>query len=144
TLSAANADVAKLPLARVEAGRALPLKDGLNPAWSAAIATLVTAALAPIGKGDKQLSGAGWTAVQGKLAAYEAWSASKPAGSVETLGLERLRAIVGGAAKKTLDDLIAKDAAQEALNAEVALVERVLLYKRDLVELLNNYVNFSR
>src|SRR5262249_46250305 len=30
------------------------------------------------------------------------------------------------------------------LNAEVALVERILLYKRDLVELLSNFVNFSR
>src|SRR5262249_33522079 len=33
-------EIACLPLARIEAGKALPLQDSVNPAWSAAVATL--------------------------------------------------------------------------------------------------------
>jgi hypothetical protein len=143
-LSPSSAEVAKLPLARVEAGRPLPLQDGINPAWRAAIATLATAALAPLGRRGGQLTEADWAEVQGKLSSYEAWAVAKPATIVEKLGLERLRAVLGGPARTTIAGLIAKDTAQGALNAEVALVERLLLYKRDLREILENFVNFSR
>jgi hypothetical protein len=143
-LSTATPEIAKLPLARAEAGRPLPLKDGINPAWSGAVATLVSAALQPLGRTGVQLTEADWVAAQGKLAAYEAWAAAKPTNVVEKLGIERLRAILAGPAKAALADLIATDAAQDSLNAEAMLVERALLYKRDLFEILNNYVNFSR
>ena len=44
-LSKADDGVASLPLARVEAGRALPLVEGINPAWAAPLATFRTQVL---------------------------------------------------------------------------------------------------
>src|SRR5687768_14640019 len=41
-------EIAQLPLARIEPGRPLPLSNGLNPAWSAAITKFATNAVAPI------------------------------------------------------------------------------------------------
>ena len=42
-LTAAAEDIAKLPLHRIEAGRPLPMSDGLNPAWAGAVALLAAA-----------------------------------------------------------------------------------------------------
>src|ERR1700722_14744597 len=47
-LTADSEDVAKLPLARIEAARALPLGDGVNPAWSARVADFGRKTVAPI------------------------------------------------------------------------------------------------
>ena len=72
-------DITKLPLARVEAGRPLPLKEGVNPAWAGAIANLVTQALDPLLQpGRASLSESEWLEFQNKLAPYQAWMAAKP------------------------------------------------------------------
>jgi hypothetical protein len=42
-LGPGEAAVAKLPVARVEAGRPMPLADGVNPAWSAPLAAFAAA-----------------------------------------------------------------------------------------------------
>ncbi len=143
-LSPSTPEVARLPLARIEAGRALPLADGLNPAWSAPMATFASATVAPLLRASTALAEIEWNMVQDKLAAHEAWAASKPANSVEKLGVPRLRGVLASEAKGTLGKLIAEDAARDVLNKRVAEVERALLYKRDLFEVLNNFVNFSR
>ncbi len=139
-------EIAKLPLARVEAGRALPLGDGVNPAWAGGLAELAKAAVAPLlgaGPAKSGLSEADWSALQGKLAAHGAWAAAKPAAAVEKLGLPRLRALLKGDAKAKIGDLMTRDAALEPEFAQVAAVEKLLRFQRDLVKLLNNFVNFS-
>jgi len=73
-LSAASEEVARLPLARVEAGCALPLNAGVNPAWSAAIAEFQEKVVTPILGGDRQgLSEKNWHQLQERFAAYEKW-----------------------------------------------------------------------
>jgi hypothetical protein len=143
-LSPGDPDVARLPIARVEPGKALPLKDGLNPAWAGAVATLVASAGPLVRGAATQLPEAEWTALKDRLAAYEAWSAAKPSSPVEKLGVERLRAILAGDGEKALAALVAEDEAQKDKNAEVVEVERALRYKRDLCEVLQNFVSFSR
>src|SRR6185369_17203571 len=88
-LTISSAAIAALPLARVDANRALPLAEGLNPACAAAVATLASAAVAPMLGTRASLTEADWGAVQAKLAAFDAWMASKPATGAEALGLPR-------------------------------------------------------
>lgn len=143
-LATASVEIAQFPLARVEPGRALPLSDGVNPAWSGAIAALHASAVTPaFGAGKTSLTAAEWADLNGKLAAYEAWTAGKTGASVETLGLDRVKAIIAGKGKETLTALVAQDAALAPEAAAIANLERLLRYTRDLRTLLHNFVNFA-
>jgi hypothetical protein len=137
-------EIRGFPLARVEPGRPLPLTENLNPAWIAAVAQFRHAAVAPVhGAGKSSLTEEEWHALNAKLAPYEAWLAAKPAGSVEPLGLPKIRALLGSAAKATITQLIAQDQALEPAANAIAQLERLMRYVRDLHRLLNNFVNFS-
>ncbi|MBL9201035.1 MAG: hypothetical protein JNL39_11040, partial [Opitutaceae bacterium] len=143
-LGAASLEIAQFPLARVEPGRALPLSDGVNPAWAGAIAALHAAAVTPaFGAGKTSLTAAEWADLNGKLAAYEAWTAGKTGGSVEALGLDRVKAILAGKGKETLTTLVAQDAALAPEAAAIGNLEKLLRYTRDLRALLHNFVNFA-
>jgi hypothetical protein len=141
-LTITAAEIAALPLARIEPGKPLSLTSGINPAWSAAAAALQTDAVKPL-LGDKSsLTEADWAALLGKIAPYEAWMASKTGAAVEKLGLARIRAILGGKSRETVTALIARDKALEAESAGVAAVEKLVRFNRDLYRLLNNFVSF--
>ncbi len=143
-LSISVQEVAGFPLARIEANKPLPLVEGINPAWAGAVATLRTAVIEPLlDKGKTTLSAEEWTAISSKLSGHEAWLASKPATSVEKLGLARVREILAGGSEETIAKLIEADQALEKEFRSIAEVERLLRYHRDLYRLLCNFVNFS-
>ena len=62
---------------------------------------------------------------------------------MEKLGLARVRALLAGKAREGVNALIAQDKALEAEAANVANVEKLLRYVRDLGLLCRNFVNFS-
>ncbi|MDP3069726.1 MAG: hypothetical protein Q8N18_05525 [Opitutaceae bacterium] len=143
-LATASAEIAQFPLARIEPGRALPLSDGVNPAWADAIAALHAAAVTPTyGAGKISLTASEWSDLNGKLAAYEAWTTGKAGGSVEALGLDRVKAILAGQGKETLTALVAQDAALAPEAAAIGNLEKLLRCTRDLRTLLHNFVNFA-
>lgn len=132
------------PLARVEAGRPLPLTAGLNPAWVGAIATLRSVAVAPFFGADKTtLSAEEWTILTSKLAAFEQWQNAKPATPVDKLGLARIQQLTTSNLKPAIEALIAQDQALEPESKAIGDVERLARYYRDLGTLLRNFVNFS-
>ena len=136
-------EVSGFPLAQVAAGKALPLKEGVNPAWAGAIAAFQSAVVKPL-VGDKaELTEADWAAITAKIAGHDAWAASKAGATVEKLGIAKIRAILGGKGKETLSALVAKDKALEAESAAIANVDKLLRYVRDLHLLCENFVNFS-
>ncbi len=136
------AEVAGFPLARVEANKPLPLKEALNPAWADAVAKFQTDVVKPL-LGDKSsLTEADWIALSARLAVYDVWATSKAGGTVEKLGLKRVREILAGKSKGTLAALIAKDKALEPEANAIATVDRLVRYHRDLYKLLNNFVSF--
>jgi hypothetical protein len=137
-LTITAAEVAGFPLARIEAGKPLPLKDAVNPAWADALAAL-QAAVAP---GKATLTEAEWTALVTKLAPYDAWQAGKTGAAVEKLGITRVREILAGPAKEAIPGLLAKDKALEPEANAIAGVDKLVRYHRDLAKLLNNFVSF--
>jgi hypothetical protein len=141
-LTATHTDIASFPLAQVGASNALPLAQGVNPAWAGALATLQAAAVKPL-LGDKaSLTEADWAALVAKLGAFDAWTGSKAGGSVEKIGLKRVREILATKAKDTLTALIAKDKAEEGNSAAVVGLNRLVHYHRDLSQLSHNFVSF--
>ena len=142
-LSITADEVAGFPLARIEAGKPLPLLEAVNPAWAAALATLHKAAVAPVFGADKtSLTEADWVALKSKVAAFEAWAGAKAGASVEKLGLERVKALLAADQKAALLALVAEDKAVDPEFVAITSVEKLLRYSRDLRPLLNNFVNF--
>jgi len=136
------AEVSGFPLARVEAGRPLPLGEGINPAWAAAMGQFVAQVVTPILGARSSLSEADWAALGAKLAPYAAWQAAKGGAAVEKLGLARVREVLAGPAKAALTALIAEDRTFEPEATAIGEVEKLLRLNRDLCALLNNFVSF--
>jgi hypothetical protein len=148
SLSLAGAEFAGFPLARVEPGRTLPLADGVNPGWRAAIEALNAQVVGPVLGERASLTEAEWALLVAKFAPFDAWLAAKAGATVEKLGLARLQEILaytsagGGGAKTAISNLIAKDKALEPEANAIAQVDRLVRYHRDLLKLLNNFVAF--
>ena len=140
TISAS--EVSGFPLARVEPGRPLALKEGVNPAWAGAMATLQAVAVKPLLGEKTVLTEADWTALVARLGPYESWFAGKVGANVEKLGIQRVREILAGTTKEGISALIARDKALEPEANAIAAVDKLVRYHRDLFTLLNNFVAF--
>lgn len=136
-------DVAKLPVARVESGRALPLGAGANPAWAERIARFASASVTPLIGARTGLTEADYTTIVERLAAFRAWQAKAPATPVASLGIERLRELSADGQPAKIAALIAEDAALEAEYAQITAVEKAVRLRRDLLTLLRNFVSFA-
>ena len=141
-LESSSAEVADFPLARVEAGRALPLVDGVNPAWAGAMATFRLEVVTPILGERAVLTEAEWGTILARFAAHATWASELHGGKVIALGLARVREILGGASRDVLQKLITDDAALAPAMNSLDNVERLTRYQRDLSRLLNNFVAF--
>jgi hypothetical protein len=141
-LTISSAEIAGFPLAQVGAGKALPLDEGLNPAWADAMAQFKTQIVRPFLNGKGAISESDWSGIRSRFAAYEAWVATKKGALVEKLGIARVREILGSKAKENITALIAKDKALEPEATAIAAVDRLVRYHRDLFKLVNNFVSF--
>jgi len=136
------AEVSGFPLARIEAGKSLPLVNELNPAWAIAVAALAKYVIQPLLGAKTALTEAEWTAISAKFAAHESWLAAKAGALVEKLGLPRVREILSGKAKEKIAALLACDKALEAESSAIVAVDKLVRFNRDLVKLVNNFVSF--
>ncbi len=141
-LSPATAEIATLPLAKIETGKPLPLEQGINPAWTAAMAEFRSKVAQPLLGGKSCLDAGEWAAVCAKFAAHETWLGNKKGAAVETLGIKRVRAILAGGNQETLTALVGKDQALAGAANAIASVDKLVRYHRDLFRLLNNFVSF--
>ncbi len=142
-LSITAAEVSGFPLAKIEAGKPLPLVAGVNPAWAGAMELFVSAVVKPLLKDKESLSEADWSSITGKLAAYEGWVGGKAGAIVEKLGIKRVREILAGPTKASIAGLIVKDKALEPEANAIVAVDRLIRYHRDLYLLCTNFVNFK-
>lgn len=137
-------EVAGLPLNRIGSEQSLSLTGGINPAWAGAIEAFHREVVTPLlGAKKESITDAEWDVLTGRFAAYAAWLAGKPVTLAEKLSLERMRSILAGNAKEAIGKLIQEDARWEAESNQIASVDRLVRYYRDLHKLLRNFVNFS-
>jgi len=136
-------EVAGFPLARVDVGKPLPLREGINPAWIASMARFVAGVVEPILGEKTNLQESEWNALLAKFSGYESWLSQKAGASVEKLGMEKIRGIVDSRGKERITELIAKDQMLESEFNSITSVEKLVRLHRDLFTLLNNFVSFS-
>ncbi len=135
-------EISALPLARVAAGRPLPLTTRVNPAWADALEVFRVQVVTPLLGMRDALTDEEWMTLTAKFEAYRTWAKRKPSVAVEKLGLDRLRAILADDNEAALAALIAKDKALESEFDAIVSVDRLVRYHRDLLSLLNNFVSF--
>jgi hypothetical protein len=143
-LSARSDDVARLPLARIEPGRALPLADDLNPAWAARMGDFARLTVAPVLGGSRAwITEHDWDTITQRLATYSAWASARPAADVLKLGHDRILALARSDARARVTDLVTRDAALSTEAGQIDALEKLLRCRRDFLALLRNFVNFS-
>ena len=135
-----HADLRALPLARVEARRALPIGADTNPAWTEEIERFATLVVTPVLGARASLTESDWHTLHDRFRPWEEAQATKKGAVVEVLGGVRLKEIA--AAPGLLDPSFAADLAKAPVAAAITSLERLALYRRDLFRLANNFINF--
>ena len=141
-LSGAHQRLASLPLARVDAGAALPLSNQVNPAWSERVERFHTACVVPLVGERSELSFADWNRLKEHLAAHGAWLATRPRTALDQVPLPRLKELVEGPAQAAIEALLEREKEMEPEVKAIASVDRLAHLVRDLKPLLDNYVSF--
>lgn len=142
-LSDSSSEVAALPIAYVSKGADLPLCNGINPAWQAAVSQLQQLVVTPLLGASEQLSAAQWEDLKARFAAYAAWLAARPSSPLEQLDAARVATLVASDCRARLSELIASDLARADQAAAIGEVDRLVRYTRDLAKLAHNFVAFT-
>ncbi|MDQ8192826.1 hypothetical protein QEH59_00215 [Coraliomargarita sp. SDUM461004] len=138
-------DIEALPLARVTGSSSVPILTGINPEWRPRMRTLCEKVIRPlnIGPGDA-LELEEWQAVKARFEAYRQWRQSKPETGIEKLKIKRVRALLASDLKDKINQLLEEDARLAPEMKAIDSVEKLARYHRDLIQLLNNFVNFNQ
>ena len=141
-LSTSAAVLESLPLAHIGAGRPLPMAAGVNPAWAEAAARLARLVCEPLFGPTGTLTETQWNEIKSRFKAHEGWLGAKAGVAVDSLGIDRVRAITAGPGRASLAQLIARDLELADQVEAIGQVVRLVHYNRDLYLLLNNFVSF--
>ena len=141
-LSATTEEMAAFPLAHIAPGRALPLEEGVNPAWVERVARLRSEIVRPMFGDTVSMDDEQWMSLSSKFAAHEEWLNEKEGAVVDALGLGRVREILTGDGEAVVSALIEKDKALELEANAIASLDKLIRYYRDLFTLVNNFVSF--
>ncbi len=142
TLTATDAELARLPIAKIDPAGKLPL-GAVNPAWASRIAAFVEHAVTPIlGKKDS-LVAADLAAIVAKVADYTAHQGDKPTTVVDGLDPAWLERLAKPELRAELAKLIAADKALADEYDQISAVDKLVRMQRDFGRVVRNFVNFS-
>jgi hypothetical protein len=143
TLSPTDAELARLPLAKIDPTARLPLRTGLNPGWVAKLAAFVDQAVTPILGARDVLVPSDLATIAERFAAFEAWRKDRPVTKVDALDPSWIERLAAPELRRSLAALIARDAALAAEYDQITSVAKAVRLQRDGGRLLRNFVNFS-
>jgi hypothetical protein len=134
-----------MPLSKITVNSTVPILKGINPEWRERMRSLCDQVVQPLGIGPgDSLEIEEWQQVKARFAAYRKWRQSKPETGVEALSIKRIRALLNSDLKGQITALLEEDAKLAPEMKAIDSVEKLARYHRDLITLLNNYVNFNQ
>ncbi len=141
---ATTEELAALPLATVGENQTLPLVEGINPAWQAAVVDFHKHVVVPLYGEVNELTEEQWRKLSQKFTDYFAWQEAKPTVAImEQLTAEQVAELVDTGVQEQLLDLVEQDeAVAEAANGLLDL-DKLLRCQQSLVELLKNFISFQ-
>lgn len=132
-------EIAQYPIARITGKSEIDLSAPINPAWADKFNALKAIVVSP----DKTvLTESDWAEIGAQFAAYTAWKNGKAGASVESLGIETIKALLEQNKKEALLALVAQDAALKEEAENIAMVDKFLHILRDFYRLLKNFITF--
>lgn len=135
-------DLARIPLALPAADAVLRLDRPLHPAFAALLKEFAELVAQPFGLGSGLDLGT-WRTIAAELDAYATWVDSAPVCPAATLPSEALLSIIGSDSIAALRTLIGQDAARDGLAGRLHALRLLILYKRDFLSILQNFVNLD-
>ncbi len=133
------------PLARPTADQLLDLDGETNPAYHRNLETLSELVLVRVsGRGGRRLTREQWEEVKRLFGPYRDWQQARGNSPVGDLGEEKLRCYLDGPLPERLGELINADLAVAEHLAQAKDLEKLILYQRWFMELVNNSVSFPR
>ena len=135
-------EIATFPIAKIEAGKPLPLDKGINPAWELLLSKFVKLIIVPKFNQNISLKESEWKSLSDIFNSFHKWKSEKEGIAVEQLGLKRIREILSGKGKEKLKELVEKDNALKSEANSIILVDKLVRFYRDIFTLLNNFVTF--
>lgn len=132
-------DIESCPLAAPKASKTLDL-NAINPAWQKKFNALAALTLT---EGKTELTENEWRSIEATFSEYAAWLGAKKGAEVETLGEDRINAILAADGKDALLSLIEQDKALADESSSIDEVKKLMYYYRDFYRLLKNFVLFT-
>lgn len=133
-----------LPIAKLSTHGALPLTQGVNPAWAQALQELKENALQPLFGDITELTLTQWQALLAEVEPYFAWQSAKPELPVlQCLPIERIEQLVAENRKDALLAKVAEDLAVEQAANSLVDLDKILCLKEDFIRLLRNFVSLQ-
>lgn len=139
-LTGKMAEIATYPIARVTGKAEIDLSEPINPAWAPQFNTLKSIAISPK---KRILTEDDWSAIGGEFAAYLAWKNAKAGAAVESLGIDKIKELIGDNCEEALKSLVAQDLALKEEADNIDNVDKFLHIYRDFYRLLKNFVTFQ-
>lgn len=136
--------LAELPLAQCHANQPLPLAAGINPAWEKAVVEFAEVVVRPmLGHPATELEESTWRKIEKVFAPYVEWHDAQPESVFSGLSLERISEILSSDAESVISDVLQKEESAPPVAASCKELKKLLLLRRDYVELLRNFVCFE-
>ncbi len=133
-----------LPLAECKADSPLPLDSTVNPVWQDRIRSFAELVVNKVyGVKGQSITRQGWLKIKAKFAPYLEWYASRPENSAASLSMERVGEILGSEAESVIGKLLDEEESVPPIALATLELKKMILYRRDFVRLLRNYVSFE-
>ncbi|MBO4732394.1 MAG: hypothetical protein J5597_06290 [Spirochaetaceae bacterium] len=136
--------LALLPLAMCEAGKPLPFDGTLNPAWREQMQSFKENVIKHLFEKDiASLSEGNWRKIEEFFKPYENWYKAMPENEVSGLGLDRINEILSGGYDQKIAALLDEEESRPPIALASVELKKMLLLRRDFLELLKNFVSFE-
>ncbi|MEO6773207.1 MAG: hypothetical protein ABI467_09305 [Kofleriaceae bacterium] len=142
-LNDGDAQLAQLPLSKIDPIGKLGFGTGLNPAWADRMEAFLTSTVKPILGARDSLTRQDLAVIDSKLAEYRLWRGEQPATKVDALDPGWVETLAKPELRAKLDALIADDFALADDYAQITAVTKTVRLQRDFLKILRNFVNFS-
>lgn len=140
-LTKTNETVRTLPLALPNAEKLLALKKKINPAWESELQDLYANAVLPLLGEKYELTENDWQKIKNTVHEFKTLLQSAPNTKVSALDVHYLSSL--SEINVLLKNEIGKIIVYEKQKINVEELEKLLLFRRDFLTLLQNFVSFS-
>ncbi len=134
----------EIPVARPRTDGKLDLSGWLNPYFRDALLTFHRLAIAQDGHEERSFTRWEWVKARDRLVPHEQWLNQKPETTVHEIPQDRLELYTSDPSLETrLRDLLAADKEVGDELLKIKAVEKLILYQRFLLDLVNCFVSFT-